>query len=1732
MARRPVTAPTPRTDTSAPVARGLAAIERGDFAGAIEHFAEVVRREPESAGAHNDLANACKFAWRLDDAIGHYQRALALDPGMAAPWHNLGITLLDAARAGEAVVALRRALALRPGHVDTVLTLIQAHQRAGTLGEVAPLLELLAEQARVAGTPGAAASLALGYAHFERIGEAVAILETVVAGAPRDFDALRFLGLLLVQEARYADALARFEQGLVVRPDSAEARFYRAVELLRAGRLEEGFAEYEWRWRNPLFTSPRLHAELPAWDGEPMPGKTILLYTEQGLGDSIQFVRFAPLVRARAGRVVLECEAELALLFGGCAGIDEVHVRGESLPACDARAPLMSLPHLLGTADALPSRAPYISTSHPSPRAPRSGRPAIGLVWAGSPNHVNDAKRSASLALYRDFLVGSGARFVSLQKGPAAKELEAHADLGLDDAGARAVDLQDTARVIQGLDLVITVDTAIAHLAGALGTPVWLLLPFDADWRWLTGRDDTPWYSGMRLFRQSRPRDWSDVMSSVRAALLSLAPPQEVNSMPTTKQPAGEPDRSDFRAGVRAHQQQEFAEAERLYRRAIAAEPALPEPINNLGALLAHLGRVAEAEPLLVEAVRLRPDYGEALNNLGILVSGRGGHEEAASLFRRANASDPKRVEWWNNLGNVYLELLRLDDALEAYDRALSIDPQYLFALNNRAAALRGLARYDEALEALRRALEIDPDYVEAINNLGLVHRDRGDGVAALACQRRALELSPNTLDVRVNLGITLQEGGDSERAREVAREILALDPSSHDAHDIFGHCAYDDGDLRGSLEHFRAAVALNPEDVTAQWNIALIQLHHGEFEQGLPAFEWRKRLISFVPNRRPTERPEWDGSPLEGRSVMIFSEQGIGDALQFIRYAAGLKAAGAGAVYVECDPGVKRLLRTVPGVDDTFARDETLPDFDLHVYVMSLPGLLRTTVATIPAPIPYLSATPTDLSRTIREGKGLKVGIVWGGNPEFKRDTRRSLHFSAIEHLAEIPGVQLYSLQVGAPAAQLAASRYRDRIIDLGSEFARRGRDMTETAAAIAELDLVISTCTSVPHLSGALGAPTWVMLPHVPDWRWLLERPDSPWYPSLRLFRQPRTDDWAPVIAELTARLRVLAGAEPFPAHADHSPADARIPGELRAFLEDHLHAGDVFLDLGRDAGPAAIAAASLAGRPVRALAVVGDPERAERLLAAVATRPLVGTVDVATADPGSIPVDDLAQRALRTSRGSAVVRIGEAGRLADLLPAMARLIGTSRLAAIVWPWRAGSQADAITIGGLAAFGFSHFRVREGDGGPEMFPFEAADGDGLVFTLSIGYLAATLAEQPSAARPEAAPTPARRSHAPRLGFDWQISNHSGWGVYGLNLALHCVASGKAIPRPLAEPDLSGLDPLQRHLLDAALADPRAGEPDLVLRALGNGLTGAGGPPADGKAEVGVVFFEDTHLDSAALARGRRLDRIIAGSTWNGEVLRAHGLTNVEVRLQGIDPTIFHTAPRTGWLGDRFVVFSGGKLEYRKGQDLVVAAFREFHRRHPDSLLMVAWHNHWPQTMAEIPLRGHVQGVPAVQRDGRLELGAWLVGNGIPAGAFLDLGLAPNSQMGRLVREADVALFPNRCEGGTNLVAMESMASGVPTILSANTGHLDLVRDSDCFALRRQSSAVASAQFRGVDGWGESSIEEMVETLEQIYTDRAEALQRARAASERMRGFAWSNQIDGLLDSLSDFLSLTPIEG
>lgn len=385
-------------------------------------------------------------------------------------------------------------------------------------------------------------------------------------------------------------------------------------------------------------------------------------------------------------------------------------------------------------------------------------------------------------------------------------------------------------------------------------------------------------------------------------------------------------------------------------------------------------------------------------------------------------------------------------------------------------------------------------------------------------------------------------------------------------------------------------------------------------------------------------------------------------------------------------------------------------------------------------------------------------------------------------------------------------------------------------------------------------------------------------------------------------------------------------------------------------------------------------------------------------------------------------------------------------------------------------------------------------------------------------------------------LGLNWSIGSNFGWGTFGLELVLHLYRRGAPVPILLQKPAAVVTDELQTARMTVimqesaasvtgrgkvALFDPANGL--VVAHALGNNGERAFAPDRQkyrADREVALAFVENTVCSPAGRERFGSYALTVAGSSWCGEILRQLGSRTVVDCIQGIDPAVFHPAPRRADFSRKFVIFSGGKLEFRKGQDIVLAAYRAFRSRHPEALLVAVWGNQWTRStgLGHFRHSPHVAGPPPMAPGGSIGWAAWLASCGLTERDFLMIPQVAHDRLGVLMREADVALFPNRAEGGTNLVAMEAMACGVPTILSANTGHLDIIADGACIPLRRQRPVVVDDQYLGTEGWGESEVEEIVEALEGVWRDRARAQQVGAAGAEFMGRFTWANQIDRLL--------------
>jgi tetratricopeptide (TPR) repeat protein len=605
-----------------------------------------------------------------------------------------------------------------------------------------------------------------------------------------------------------------------------------------------------------------------------------------------------------------------------------------------------------------------------------------------------------------------------------------------------------------------------------------------------------------------------------------------------------------------------LAEAVEHFQQALQLKPDFAEAQHDLAIAYLLMGQSARAEPHLRRALELKPDFATAHNNLGIFLTERGRLEEALGHFRESVRLQPDSADFQRGLGSVLRSLGQLDESAASYERAaqlrpnyaeahlglacvrsdqrrfteaevscrqaLQYRPNYAEAHNGLGVALGGQRRTQEAVASFRQALQLRPDYPEALTNLGQALGEQGQIDEAIRTLKRAVELRPDSAVALSNLGFLYLQQGDLQSALVHCSEAVCLQPNDPEAHTRLGLVHAERGELRKALAGYERALKLQPDNPHAHKNRSLIWLLQGKYRRAFAEYEWRWKCGELPV--RALEQPEWDGSSLKGRTILLHAEQGLGDTLQFVRYAPLLHKRGARVVIV-CQKALVPLLKGCAGLDQVVADGNPMPNFDAHAPLLSLPRLFRTTLVTVPADVPYISADPDLIEAWRRQLSGLsgfKIGIAWQGSKSYRRDWRRSVPLAEFAPLADLPGVQLVSLQKGPGSEQLQEWSSVWPVTDLSARLDEATGPFMDTAAVMKNLDLVVTPDTAIAHLAGALGVRTWVALPTVPHWPWLLEREDSPWYPSVGLFRQEREGDWSSVFRRMAQGItKVVSGA-----------------------------------------------------------------------------------------------------------------------------------------------------------------------------------------------------------------------------------------------------------------------------------------------------------------------------------------------------------------------------------------------------------------------------------------------------------------------------------------------------------------------------------------------------------------------------------------------------------------------------
>jgi tetratricopeptide (TPR) repeat protein/ADP-heptose:LPS heptosyltransferase len=1027
-------------------------VERGDLKAAEELSRTALRADAKCSRALHILGLVARRTDRLALAISVLRDAAELAPHDAGVHCELGLALADSRRDAEAVAAYRRAIDILPNYGDAALNLAAALDRLERHDEALDWAKRATEL--MPNSP---------IAHFNLA------------------NVWRALGQLDA-------ASAEFQAAIALKPSFANAHWNLACCRLLAGDFATGWREYGWRERAGAVAVDRYPQS--RWQGESLKNQTILVHSEQGIGDEILFASCLPDLIERAGRCVVVCEPRLEKLFARSFPQASIHGfarrkdgAGATLTEpIDKQVPAGSLPTFFRPSrESFPQRPRFLVADNTARAEWRRRFDAlgsglkVGISWRAGGQPLERRKRTTGLNEWREIFAVPGSQFVNLQYGETNDDITAaRDDLGVAihdwDDGDPLVDMDAFAAKIAALDLVISVGNATVHLAGSLGVPTWALLPKVPGWRWMLEGERSPWYSSVRLIRQRERGVWPPVLAEVAKELRQFTALSGIAMFSSaggalSSPVAPTPTRSVSEAAPGLSLANASGCCDSPDRPTAAAQ--LADRLKAAADLL-NSGDVAAAERIGRDLLAADPRSINALRLMGAVTRQQGRLEQSLDYFHQALVLNERSGLLHFELGTAYTELQQSEQAFECYLQAVQLDPKLQPAFVNLSALMEQHERYEEAIEWAQKAIVLRPD-------CGLSHYN-------LANAQREL------------------------------------------------------GRIPEAIESYEKSLRFKPDHAKTVWNLGICHLLAGNFREGWRLFERRQDAQEVFFDRYT--QPRWDGSSLAGKTIVVHAEQGIGDEILFGSCFPDLIPLAKRCIFV-CDPRLERLLaRSFPqaGVYGHLRRKNWSPPelpepFDVQIPAGSLPLHFRSSPESFPRRERFLTVDSELLSkwreRLAAIGPGLKIGISWraGGKPLESR--KRTIPLDRWAGIFSIPGVQFINLQYGDVSAEIASAKARLGVEIHDWEDADPLIDIDGFAAKIAALDLVISVGNATVHVAGAVGTPAWTLLPMVPSWRWMLSGEQSPWYANVRLLRQSRQDDWGPVLTRVASMLRERVGA-----------------------------------------------------------------------------------------------------------------------------------------------------------------------------------------------------------------------------------------------------------------------------------------------------------------------------------------------------------------------------------------------------------------------------------------------------------------------------------------------------------------------------------------------------------------------------------------------------------------------------
>ncbi len=1146
------------------------------------------------------------------------------------------------------------------------------------------------------------------------------------------------------------------------------------------------------------------------------------------------------------------------------------------------------------------------------------------------------------------------------------------------------------------------------------------------------------------------------------------------------------------------------------YKRALELNPNLIDAHNNIAIIYRNSGNMNMAEKHAAEV------FSHSVGELSSQMSGlrtiqldNKSIEELKEVIRLSNNKEYEKAkkillgikeqygdipDILNALGNVYFHLNEFENALETFKKFLSSDEGNATAYYSVGLCLQQLGQKEEALKYYLKSIELKPDYTDALNNAGLYYYGIKDFETASVYFRKALEVDPNHVKAIVNLGSTKTFADEYDEAlktfslaEQIARQNDDIQLRGLIKANI-GFCKLRMGKLDEALSYFNNAIEIDSGNILAHYNKAETLLKLGNFEEGWKEYEWRKKREEF--GKRKFFQPLNLNADLNGKRILVYGEQGLGDTLQFVRYLKFLKERNA-YVILECDPLLHELLANCDYIDELSVKtslEKSPLAYDYDVSLLSLPLLFGTTLENIPSETPYLYWDEQKAESWAKYfgSKKFKVGLVWAGSPRHQNDRNRSVKLSELSFLFETEDVEFFSLQKGEALKQI--EKFKDKIKNL-DEFGIK--NFADTAGIMKHLDLVITVDTSVAHLAGALGKEVWVLIPFNSDWRWLQDGNNSPWYSTMKLYRQKQPKEWQPVFEslkkDLTAKIK-----NRFKIQKNDSNLIMLVQA-LKKFNNDYSETANV---------------ATIISEILR-----------EELSGLISKRETLKTLDVGCIGMDLFKINGLDVTGITNnvqklnqlkSKGFKVFEsdqnfTGFNNSEFDLIfsyrtleKSLSPIVTLEEFKRILKPGGI-LYVRTKTFGGNGEISTNEFYLL-----PQKLWIEFFNRTGFEILYSEstesrnGNIRKDLTFILKKKEVEISIT---KNETPKLNLALTHGENFGWGVCSNYLK-------KELAKKIEVVDLDADNiPNSQKQIEGK-----------VFHALKNGSFE---PlhPVWGKENYGYTFFEN-ELNPLEVKNSKMYNKIFAGSSWCEQKMNEKGIANTGLLIQGVDTSLFYPVEKTD-KRDLFVIFSGGKFELRKGQDLVLKAVKILQDKYPDIILINAWYNMWPATMQNMVLSKHIKFQAEGENWEEIMNNLYAV-NGLNPNRIFTLPLIPNNNLRELYKNTDLGLFPNRCEGGTNLVLMEYMACAKPVIASFNTGHKDVLTDENSLPLKEMMEfKIFDDKNNLISDWEEPSMDEIISKVEWAYFHREEIKQIGERAGKDMLNFTWEKSAENLIQQI-----------